>query len=87
MAQNIQPCWNYHNEHTIENGILMKNQKFIIPTSLKENYLKRIHSGHQGSNSHLKKARQFLFQVNYTKDIQEKIMKCAMYQSNRNGIL
>ena len=34
LASNLQPYWNYLDELTIEDGILMKGQKIIIPTSL-----------------------------------------------------
>ena len=51
LAPNLQPYWNYRDELTIEDGILMKGQKIIIPTSLKQQYISKIHAGHTGGNS------------------------------------
>ena len=70
LAPNLQPYWNYRDELTIEDGILMKGQKIIIPTSLKQQYIDKIHAGHTGIGSCLKKAWEFIFWVNYSKDIQ-----------------
>ena len=41
LASNLQPYWNYRHELTIEDGILIKGQKIIIPSSLKEQYILR----------------------------------------------
>ena len=53
----------------IEDGILMKGQKIIIPASLKQQYIAKIHAGHTGIESCLKKAHELIFWVNYSKDI------------------
>ena len=84
LAPNLQPYWNYRDELTIEDGILMKGQKIIIPTSLKQQYISKIHAGHTGIGSCLKKAWEFVFWVNYSKDIQEAIEKCSLCQEQKN---
>ena len=82
LAPNLQPYWNYRDELTIEDGILMKGQKIIIPTSLKQQYIDKIHTGHTGIGSCLKKAREFVFWVNYSKDIQEADYRCTPISSS-----
>ena len=57
LTPNLQPYWNYRDKLTIEDGILMKGQKIIIPTSLKQQYISKINAGHTGIGSCLKKAR------------------------------
>ena len=44
----LNDYWNYRDELSINNGILTKKQKIIIPKTLQQKYLDRIHSGHQG---------------------------------------
>ena len=75
MCLIYKPYWNYRDELTIEDGILMKGQKIIIPTLLKQQYISKIHTGHTGIGSCLKKAQEFVFWVNYSKDIQEAVEK------------
>ena len=84
LASNLHPYWNYHNELTIKDGIIMKNQKILIPSSLKQKYIAQIHSGHTGIGSCLKKAHVFVFWINYSKDIQEAIEKCSLCQEQQN---
>ena len=61
LAPNLHPYWNYCDELMIEDGIIMKNQKIVIPSSLKQKYIAQIHSGHTGIESCLKKACKFVF--------------------------
>ena len=74
-------------ELTIEYGLLMKGQKIIIPTSLKQQYISKIHAGHTGIGSCLKKAWEFVFWVNYSKDIQEAVEKCNLCQEQQNALM
>ena len=39
LAPNLHPYWNYRDKLTIEDGIIMKNQKIVIPSSLKQKYI------------------------------------------------
>ena len=74
--------WNYQDELSIDNGILTKNDKIIIPKTLQRKYLDRIHSGHQGIQRSLQKAHEYVFLVNYTKHIKEMTEKCSLCQEN-----
>ena len=87
LAPNLQPYWNYRDELTIEDGIVMKGQKVIIPTSLKQKCIDKIHTGHTGIGSCQKKAREFIFWVNYSKDIQEAVEKCSLCQEQQNVLM
>ena len=68
----------------LEDGILMKGQKIIIPTSLKQQYISKIHAGHTDIGSCLKKAWEVVFWVNYSKDTQEAVEKCSLCQEQQN---
>ena len=83
VLKSLQPYWNYRDEITVEDGILFKNRKILIPEKLKSEYLERIHSGHQGINKCLEKAREFVFWKGYTKHIQEVVEKCILCQETR----
>ena len=72
LARNLQSYWNYHDELTIESGILMKNYTILIPAipaTLRKKYLEKIYAGHQGINSCLKKSREFVFWVSHIQNI------------------
>ena len=82
VPDNLKDYWNYRDELTVEDGILLKNRKFIVPKNLQLVYIDKIHAGHLGINKSLQKAREYLFWKGYTKDIIEAIDKCAICQEN-----
>ena len=82
VPDNLKDYWNYRDELTVENGILLKSHKFIVPKNLQSVYINKIHAGHLGINKSLQKAREYLFWKGYTKDISEAIDKCTLCQEN-----
>ena len=81
----LHPYWNFRDELTVENGILMKNSKVLIPESLRQKYLKQIHQGHQGIEACRSRAREFVFWVNINSDLKEMVEKCDICQSQQNS--
>ena len=57
----------------MEDGILLKSYKFIVPKNLQLVYIDKIHADHLGVNKSLQKACEYLFWKGYTKDISEVI--------------
>ena len=56
VPDNLKDYWNYRDELTVEDGILLKNRKFIVPKNLQLVYIDKIHAGHLGINKNLQKA-------------------------------
>ena len=48
IQETLCAYWSYRNTLTIEDGIIMKNHRFIVPKALKTKYLEHIHEGHLG---------------------------------------
>ena len=46
LSSSLQNYWNYRDELTMQNGILLKNYKILVPRSLQQKYLEKIHAGH-----------------------------------------
>ena len=82
IQETLRAYWSYRDELTIEDGIVMKNHRFIVPKALKTKYLERIHEGHLGVTKCLQCACEYLFWVNYSRDIQEEVEKCTLCQEN-----
>ena len=82
IQETLRAYWSYRDELTIEDGIIMKNHRFIVPKALKTKYLECIHEGHLGVTKCLQCAREYLFCVNYSRDIQEEVEKCTLCQEN-----
>eukprot|EP00731_Ephydatia_muelleri_P036903 Em0351g3a len=48
LSEDVQSYWNFRNELSEAEGIILKGEKIVIPTSLRKDMLTRIHRGHLG---------------------------------------
>ena len=44
----LQPYWTFHEELTIEDGLILKGTRFVVPNKQRETILNQIHDGHLG---------------------------------------
>ena len=44
----VQPYWDYRDEMTVQNGLILKGTRIVIPKKMKLNILERLHTGHLG---------------------------------------
>ena len=72
----IQEYWNFREEITIQDGILYKGLRMIIPVSLREDMLKKLHSSHVGTEACIRKASDSLFWPGLRKDITNLVSNC-----------
>ena len=79
ISKNLQPYWSYRDELAIENGILMKTDKIIIPKVMQPEILQKIHYGHQG----MKKCKSGVFFSNINQDINEIVQGCVICQEQQ----
>ena len=80
----VQHYWKFREELTLHNGVLFKNQRIIIPHSLRSEMLARLHSSHLGIEACLRKARDRIYWPNMTTHIKDAVAKCevcAEYQT------
>lgn len=59
--QVLKPYWSYRDEITIDNGILMKGQRIVIPSVLQVEILGKLHAAHQGAEKTKLRARTSVF--------------------------
>ena len=50
LNKDLQPYWFYRDELSIENGVLLKGYRILIPNSMQPKILEKLHNGHQGSD-------------------------------------
>lgn len=76
--------WNFREELTVQDGLIMKNKRIIIPSSLRTEMLEKLHYGHAGIEKCRMRARDVLYWPGINKDISDMISKCAVCNENRN---
>ena len=56
VSLEIQPYWNFHEKISIQDGLLLKGTRIIIPAGQRQDLLKQLHVGHHSLSNCLHKA-------------------------------
>ena len=83
VPPNAQEFWNYRDEFTVAQGLIVKGQKIVVPSSLRGEMLEKLHEGHLGINKTIARARDVLFWPRMSVEITEKIKNCPVCLENR----
>ena len=81
--KSVLEFWNYKDELSVNEEIIMKSERIIVPTALREEMINRIHSGHMGIEKCKSRARDVLFWPNMNKDIEVKVANCKVCQEHQ----
>ena len=79
ISKNLLPYWSYRDELAIENGILMKSGRIIIPKAMQPEILQKIHYGHQGMEKCKLRAKSCVF----LSDINQDMLYVLSVKNNR----
>lgn len=79
----LRKFWCFRDELVVYEGIIFKAHQVWIPKTLRKKMLAEIHSGHPGLHSSVKRAKQTLFWINMTSDIQEMVDGCLSCQKHQ----
>ena len=76
VPSEIRPYFYHREEMSIENGIILRGERIIVPNSLRHEMKKKIHTGHMGINSCLRRARTHLYWPGMSNDIRIFVENC-----------
>ena len=82
----IRNYFHLKEELTIQDGILFKGNRVIVPAVLRSYMVKKVHSSHIGVEGCLRKARDVLYWPGMSAEIKYSISKCDIcntYQTNQ----
>ena len=87
IDRRMLPCelhtfWNYREDLSMENGLITKGARLIIPSTLRRKVLKQIHEGHLGIEKCMLKARDSVFWPGISNNIRETVEKCGICQAS-----
>ncbi|RXN30291.1 retrotransposon-like family member retr-1 [Labeo rohita] len=69
----------------VVDGILLKQNRIVIPQSLRQDILHRIHEGHLSIEKCKRRARETVFWHGINKDIEKMVRQCDTCQKYRNN--
>ena len=76
----ILDYWNFRDEVSVENGLLFKGYRLIVPKNLRNKVLQLVHKGHFGIEKMRRRAKETLFWPVIIKDIIEIAQSCEVRQ-------
>ena len=69
-------------ELAVENDIIMKGSKIVVPQQMRQQILELLHVGHQAADGCLRHAREYFFWPGMSNDISLHVSKCQICQEN-----
>ena len=66
----------------MENRLVTKGARLVIPSTLRSKVLEQIHKGHLGIEKCMLKARDSVFWPGISNDIREAVEKCGICQAS-----
>ena len=75
----ITPYFDYRDELTVQHGIVLREERMVIPTSMRKD---KVHAGHSGINSCLRRARELIFRPRMSSKIRQYIESCDICASH-----
>ena len=69
LPQELHTFWNYREDLSMENGLITKGARLLIPSTLRRKVLEQIHDGHLGIEKCMLKARDSVFWPGISNDI------------------
>jgi hypothetical protein len=82
VPEALRKYWSFKEEIASYDGLLFKGESLIIPVMLKMHVLKKIHSGHMGVQSCIKRAKGNVYWHGMYADITAYVEKCSICQGN-----
>ena len=73
----LLPYWKTRNSLTLHNGLLLYNSRIVVPHSLQQETLEKIHEGHQGIERCRTLINSSVWWPGVSQSIAEKIHKCT----------
>lgn len=75
-----QEYWTFREELTVQEGIILKGMRIVVPAKIRPSMLARLHASHLGIEASLRKARDILYWPKMVEDIKRMIETCSICQ-------
>ncbi|KAK0137820.1 hypothetical protein N1851_025993 [Merluccius polli] len=74
----VQDYWTYRTELSVVDDIVFKGNKFVIPSSMRKDMLRKIHEGHMGEETCKGKPREVMYWPRMNQDIGHATASCEI---------
>ncbi len=80
----VRPYFSFRDEITIYQDVLLKGDRIIVPTTLRNEMRQKIHHGHLGIEKCKARARLTLYWPGMANEIVDIVSNCGASMENRN---
>lgn len=81
VSANICGYFTFRDELSLQNGLVFKGDRLVIPMSVKADILPKIHRSHIGIQGCLRRAREVVYWPGMSKDVEDYVAKCTVCNS------
>ena len=74
----LTPFWDYRDEITVCQQVLLKGRNLMIPAPFRHKYRVKAHNAHLGAESSIRRAKQSIFWPSMSADIRAAVQKCEI---------
>ena len=74
----LQPYWTFREELTIEDGLILKGTRIVIPNKQWQAILKQLHEGHLGLNKCKLGAKETVYWPGLNNELENLVLNCAL---------
>ena len=78
LAPQLTPFWDYREELVIQEDLILKRDRLIIPSVLRKDVMNAVHEAHIGINGCLRRARETVFWPNMNAELKTHISNCEV---------
>ncbi|VDI44154.1 Hypothetical predicted protein [Mytilus galloprovincialis] len=84
LSDSLKPYWSLQGEFTIIGNMLLKADRLVIPRSLQDEILERLHDGHQGIVKCRERAKSSVWWLGMSTMIENMVKRCKKCIENAN---
>lgn len=84
LHKSITPCYSYRDELGLQNNLIVKGERIVVPSSMRQEMLKFLHIGHPGIQTIKDRARESLFWPGINAQLEQTVTSCDACQEHRN---
>ena len=81
----LQPYWPYRGDLTMINGLLVKDDRIVIPSEMRMEILDKVHAGHQGITKCRERAKRAVWWPGLSRQIEDMVRECRKCAEHRTN--
>ena len=78
LPQELQAYWTFREDMIVEDGLILKATRIVIPSSMRESILQQLHDGHLGFTKCYNRAKQTVYWPNLRKELEDLVLNCQL---------